>query len=223
MTAEDYRPPPESTPPGSAPPRSAPPGRSADSGHIDNGVLAAYLDRRLAEEDRERIEAHLADCEECAEQIAIATRSLTGLRRRRWPVVAVPGLIAAGIAAVLVLGPVAGGSGVEEGPVLRDGPGRLGQVGEEPIRVVAPGNGVLLPRDSLQFAWSPVAEDAFYSFTITDAVGDVVWEGTTKETRVGLGSRVLLREGERYFWYVDALFGEGRSASTGVREFTAGR
>jgi hypothetical protein len=31
----------------------------------------------------------------------------------------------------------------------------------------------------------------------------------------------MIDDGKRYFWYVDALFAEGRSASTGVREFLA--
>ena len=92
-------------------------------------------------------------------------------------------------------------------------------MGEEPIEVRVPPEGSTLVQDSLRFAWVPVADDAFYSFTITDAVGDVIWEGTTSDTSLWLSSRVILEDGERYFWYVDALFGEGRSASTGVREF----
>lgn len=190
--------------------------------HLTNGMLADYLDRRLSGEALRQAEAHLADCDDCCEQLIVATRSLSELdQRRRRPLMVWTGLAAATLAGVLILGPGLLDRGADQEPVLRDGSGAVSQAGEDPIDVLAPSIGAELRRDSLHFVWRPIAQDAFYSFTVTDAVGDVIWEGSTKDTVLDLTSRIMLEDGKRYFWYVDALFGEGRSASTGVREFSA--
>jgi hypothetical protein len=193
------------------------------SPHPANGELAAYLDRTLADDDRRRIEAHLADCDYCCEQISVATRSLSGLRKRHWPRLAMPGLaVAAALAAFLIVGPQLGEQGSSDDPIVRDG-GGLDQGAEPAIEVIAPRDRASLSPDSLAFAWRPVAEEAFYTFTLTNAVGDVVWEGSTSDTVLTLTGKVMLEPEGRYFWYVDALYDGGASSSTGVRELTATR
>ena len=190
--------------------------------HLKNGELADYLDRKLSGEELLRAEAHLADCDYCCEQVIVATRSLSDLEQKsRRPLMMWTGLAAATLAGVLILAPGLRGPDTAQEPILRDGSGALSQAGEEPIEVLAPSLGAELRRDSLHFAWRSIAPEALYSFTVTDAVGDVIWEGTTKDTALDLTSRIMIDDGKRYFWYVDALFGEGRSASTGVREFSA--
>ena len=75
----------------------------------DPEMLAAYYDRSLAEPDRARLEAHLADCARCQAQLAAIARAdetastarpLLGVSRLR-PLIVVPALAAA--AALLVV------------------------------------------------------------------------------------------------------------------------
>ena len=76
----------------------------------DPGMLAAYYDRSLAESDRDRLEAHFADCARCQTQLAAIARAdeaAPSARPRRevsWlrPLIAVPALAAAA-ALLLVL------------------------------------------------------------------------------------------------------------------------
>src|SRR5205085_4681349 len=77
-------------------------------------MLAAFLDGRLTAAERAQIEAHLADCSECRELLADATRSVTELEAApqqasagaapisRWPWVLAA--LAAAAAIVLVVG-----------------------------------------------------------------------------------------------------------------------
>jgi hypothetical protein len=69
----------------------------------DPEMLAAYYDRSLAEADRDRLEAHLADCARCQAQLAAMARADEAAARARsrhgvsWlrPLIVVPALAAA--------------------------------------------------------------------------------------------------------------------------------
>jgi len=65
----------------------------------DETELAAYIDGRLAPRLRERVEAHLAECEECSEISTETTRMERGGRQGplRWTsgrIAAIGGLVA---------------------------------------------------------------------------------------------------------------------------------
>ena len=53
--------------------------------HLEAGEVAAYIDRRLAPAERDRVEKHLSVCPECrGEVIEVAHVARTLPRRRRW-------------------------------------------------------------------------------------------------------------------------------------------
>lgn len=53
---------------------------SRESGHLTDEELSASLDRRLSVTERDRVEAHLAGCEDCRRQLAELERTVGLLR-----------------------------------------------------------------------------------------------------------------------------------------------
>ena len=73
------------------------------------------------------------------------------------------------------------------------------------------------------FVWRPAAADAFYSLTLTDREGGLIWRGNTRDTLLALDPDVRLSVDGQYYWYVDALLDSGESPTTGAHRFTAVR
>jgi len=180
--------------------------------HLTAGDLAGYLDRVLPPPERQRVESHLAECDECRAELVQVARVVRGRRQRRW-MIALPAAAAAGVALLLLVRPVATPPGE---PVTRGG-------GDEPgatvVAVAAPVEDAVVPRGGTTFVWRPLREEASYRVTVTDATGGVVWTGSTSDTALALPPTVSLAGGRSYFWYVDALLPDGRSATSGVRSF----
>ena len=182
-------------------------------GHLESRDVAAYLDRALSPAARDAIEAHLADCADCRDEVVQLTRlRRVANRRRRWLFV-VP-VAAAAALAVMLLPP-----GKPDEPVLRDG--------GEPVlavTIVAPADSALTPLGAprVSFTWRSMDSVVSYRFAITDGSGDVVWSATSTDTTVQLPASIHLRPGN-YFWYVDALLPDGRSVASRVRSLRATR
>ena len=77
-----------------------------------------------------------------------------------------------------------------------------------------------LPLSDLELRWEPIAGQPLYRVTVTDRDGAPVWTHDTEEGAARIPATAGLRPGESYFWYVDAIREDGRSATTGVRRFT---
>lgn len=71
----------------------------------------------------------------------------------------------------------------------------------------------------LRFVWRSAGPAATYRLTLTDPSGAPVWTSSAPDTAVVLAETVKLEGGRAYFWYVDALLPDGRSATTGVQQF----
>ena len=181
--------------------------------HLQPGEVSGYLDRRLPNSERARIEAHLADCRDCRREVIDAhriARSLPGVRVWYWL-----GTAAAAVAvAILLLSPRTLVS--PRGPTER---GRDGRDGAPVIDAVAPRAGTVVPRDRVQFVWRSGGRGTSYHLTVTDARGDIVWSGSLSDTTQSLPRAVVLEANRPYAWFVDALLADGRSATTGVQEF----
>src|SRR5688572_22051388 len=78
------------------------PSRSMSDSHLSSHELASYLSADLGEGERRRMEAHLADCDECRDEL-VAVRQLaaaaTPTVKRRFPI----GIGVAAAAAIAVL------------------------------------------------------------------------------------------------------------------------
>ena len=187
--------------------------------HLSNDELAAYLDRQLGQQRRDRVEAHLEACPTCREELAEVARlidtapPLAGPRRLGgvrplWVGVA----LAAGLGAVVV---ARGGTGVGTG---RGEPTRAADLAEGPSRleVVTPKADSLVARAGLILSWHAAAAASLYRVIVLTEGGEPVWSAETEDTVLMVPAEVVLNEGETYFWRADGI-GNGIVTSTGPR------
>lgn len=177
--------------------------------HLESREVAAYVDRAVGQAERDSIEAHLADCAECRDEVIQVSRfRRVAERRRRWLFV-IPAAAAAVLAVVLLPSKEPGG------PVLRDGAPELGPV----LTLVSPAESAATPRGGppTSFIWRSLDSIASYRVTVTDDSGDVVWTTSSADTAVQMPPSIRLRPDRRYFWFVDALLPDGRSVASELR------
>ncbi len=173
--------------------------------------LAAYLSGGLSETDRHGLEAHLSACLGCRREVTTASRLLrTRPGGRPWRVV-LPIAAAAVLALVLLV------------PRSRTSPETVrapndGREGAPSIVATSPADGDTVAA-AIVFAWHPQLGELLYRLTLTDRTGRGIWTTDTSDTTLVLPPGVRLDRGGRFFWYVDALDGEGRSLTTGTQSF----
>jgi hypothetical protein len=188
--------------------------------HLSAEEVAAYLSRAVSTEERTDIQAHLAVCNQCGDEVAFHAH-LQEVRQPSWKRPTIAALSAAAVlAAVFLLGPQLRATLLDDQPRLRDGQAPIERQLRSSIAVLAPDAENPIHRDSVYFAWSPVAPDALYGLTLTDPAGARVWGTTTRDTMLRLPPDIVLGRGSVYFWYVDALLPSGESPSTGAHRFT---
>lgn len=177
------------------------------NGHLDSTEVAAYVDGRLDEAARTRVEAHLAECDECRREVVTVRRVVATARRRPgWPVWVT---LAAAAALLLVVWPRAADRGGPGAPVVRDAdPATAG------VAVVTPDSVATVP---LTFAWHPVPTATTYRVALTNPSGELIWSGATSDTVLAIPDSVALAAGRSYYYYVDALLADGTSITSGVR------
>lgn len=194
----------------------------ASQQHPGPDELSAYLEGSLAGTERTQIEAHLAGCDGCREDVVEVLRLFRPAARRRvWYVAA--GVAAAALAGLLVLALPLGQESGPAGPVLRGPPTALPEENLPSIQIVQPVEGSTLEPAALHFAWRALDPTASYRVTITNETGDVVWTESTTDTTASLPPDSVLSREATYFWYVDALMPGGRSFTSGVHEFRIAR
>lgn len=180
--------------------------------HLSPEQIARYLDPTASVLDQKRMEAHLAKCDYCRGEVVATKRLIQARKRNRRWLFAVPVAAAAAVVFLLVAPPSQ--DSLDEGR-----PVRAGSEGGQRVEVVAPANDSSIAADSISFIWRDVGDVAQYSLRVTDTTGDVVVSETSSDTVLVLATRQHFRPGRTYFWFVDALFGDGESATTGIRRF----
>lgn len=188
---------------------------AADARHLDSSDVASYLDRALPPVERERVEAHLADCSLCREEVIQVSRLRHSRAARRGWLVLGPITAAAAIAVIVISRP-SGPSGT--GPILRDG----GAESSPTVFLVSPADRGIVERH-VSFTWRSVGARVSYRVTVTDERGDVLWSSAVADTTARLPGAIVLPAGRPSFWYVDALLPDGRSVTSGVRRLMAPR
>ena len=179
--------------------------------HMNEFEVAAYLDRRLPASDRDRLERHLADCEDCRQEVSEIHRILVrGRRRRRILVGGV--LLATAAALLLVVRPAVLASRGAIGTLqVRD-------AGSSPTLIAYGPSGEAALR-SLRFVWGAAPGVTTYRLTVSGDDGVPVWTASVSDTVMILPDSVRLQAGRRYLWIADALLQDGATRSTGLREF----
>ena len=174
--------------------------------------IAGFVDRGLDAVARARVEAHLADCEECRREVLDVehiSRSVPSARRPG--LIPISAAIAAAAALLLVLWPA-------RGPMPADGAHREPAVTTTVApRAIAP-LGSIATLDSIR--WSNVPGAERYSVSVFDANGTVLWQSNAADTVIGVPADVPLAPGDRYFWSVRARVGWERWVESSLSEFT---
>lgn len=173
--------------------------------------IAAYLDRGLPAQERDRIEDHLAECADCRQNVVEAQALLEKVRKPRRLVRV--GMLVAAAAALLI--------------VMRPGMLSRGDVADSRMRtettaapaLVAHGPVGETSARPLRFMWSADANALSYRLSVTRANATPLWSASGTDTVAVLPDSIVLHAGERYYWVVDALLNDGSTRSTGIREF----
>ena len=186
--------------------------RSGDRAvHLSPGDVARYVEKRATMDERGVIERHLNECDDCRAEIIQVARFARGGARRR-VVVAVPVAAAAALLVWLLSGPPAGDAD----------PNRLraGSEGLQRIEAVTPAEERVIRTDTVAFLWRSAGPGAQYSINITDTRGDPVHQALVADSVFVITIDALRGHGAVFFWYVDAVFPDGSTASTRVRRFS---
>jgi len=205
----------------------------------DEVTLAAFVDGRLPESARLRLQGHLADCGLCLGHVAAALRSretptpevpapLLARARElaesptdgtpafawRWRAIsAAAGLML--VAAVLVW-QLSTAPAPETLPAeVRSKPGQL--VTPE---ILSPAEGSIVGREQLDFRWRGVAGTIYYEIQLVTAEGDVLWQGRTEETGTQLPGTVPIARGQEVYVWVRAHVLDGKTLKSDPVGFT---
>jgi hypothetical protein len=182
-----------------------------EGGHVTDIEIAAYLDRSLGAPQRDRVEDHLASCQDCREHL-LETKALVE-RVRRPRKLLVGGALAAAAALVVVI--------VRPNPVATDR--AIMRNDGATVPVVAYGPIGTATRPGLRFVWSAIPGAESYRLTVSGEDLRTVWSSSGIDTLAALPDSVALRPNERYHWVADVLLSDGSTRSTGLREFTVVR
>jgi hypothetical protein len=178
-------------------------------GHLEPAEVAAYVDRVADARARHRIEAHLASCPECRQELVDATRIAATLPRQHRLSMWIPAAAAAALVLMVVW------PRLTREPTLEHR--------EAPVTTtVAPR--ALSPVGAVDSApalrWSSVPHTDRYQVRVYSADGAVLWERETTDTTVALPDSIGVRSSRTYHWKVEAYTGFDRRAASDLVEFS---
>jgi hypothetical protein len=180
-------------------------------GHLESGEIAAYLDSGLAPSERSRVEAHLADCDDCRREVVDVNRLMRARPSpRRWYVPV--GAVAAAAVATFLL-------------ISRAGNDSLGSPDyREPVITTTVAPVAIAPRGVITTAerliWSSVPHADRYLVAVFDDTGRVLWEKQTTDTATLLPDSIRFEPGASYDWKVRAQTSWNRWVSSDLVEFS---
>jgi len=175
-----------------------------DNMHVAADDLAAYIDRTLSAIERERVEAHVAWCDDCRSELREVGDTLRTYRPARRRLVWIGPAVAAAAIILLVAYPLSQRA-IDEDPVHRDVPAAIDQRPglADPAAIPDLAGAHLLQ-------WSRVDRADRYRVTVFDEIGTVVWRAETADTSATLPPSTLTDNPGPYLWRVDARVGIDR-------------
>jgi hypothetical protein len=184
--------------------------------HVSAEQLAAHLERRLRGPERSAVVAHLVECSECRTEFAAAGQLVTARRSFPWPRIA-GGVTAAAASIVLVMSQTRVGT---ELPVSSGVTERVVQPeAVPPVVVASPSDGERLTGPRVRLTWQAQGANTLYRITVQSSEGRVVWRSDTSDTTVTIPADAKVTGGEVYYWFVEALHADGRSARSRASAF----
>lgn len=187
--------------------------------HPNEADLAAYIDGAIADAERKSVEAHLSVCDECrmevtASQEAVSTAPRAAIRARipmRW--------VGLGAAAVLMVVAVSTLSRTTSDRTTERGTVAISPGAKRVVAIVMPVDNSTLGSDR-RLVWRSEAGSATYRITIGDDSGQPLHSATLGDTSFVVPASIMLTPERKYFWYVDAITGDGTTATSGLKSFT---
>lgn len=175
--------------------------------HLEPDTMAAYVDGRLSPERNAIVEAHLAGCAECVDEVA-DLRAILRSRRTRWKRIAIP-LTAAAAVILLVAVPTIQ---VNDVGTHRDSPAA---VVETPAALSPAG----LVSSARRFEWGWIEEADHYRVTLFDSTGTAIWTDGASGTTALLPDTIRLVPSATYLWQVEARIGFDRWLASELQRF----
>ena len=188
-----------------------------ESDHLGPQLMASYLENACEANARSQVEAHLAECTDCCEELVALDETIRTLPTRRRGRLLLP-LVAMGAAALLAGLIVFRPSDQRTGPsnatpiVQRSQPEERSS-----IAILRPESGAVVEAREIVLRWAPIEPEARYLITVTTSEGDSVWALMTPDTEAAIS--VALDPGGEYLWYVDALLPGGGTATSDIAHF----
>jgi hypothetical protein len=183
----------------------------SSTAHLKAGEVARYLARTLSPADRESVEHHLADCEQCTAEL-VAVNRLHRADRAPTRRIATVAAAAAAVAGIVLLGPGLVPHRQANAPQIR------GAESQPAVSVVLPAEGAVLTA-APDFIWHAVPGATAYRVSVSRASGDSVWATTTSDTSVRASAHLSRAGSGLYYWYVDVLLEDARSIAGPVHGF----
>ena len=177
--------------------------------------ILALVEKSDAEEMRLRTLDHVMACPGCREDFELL-RAIAGNRAQlnrplRSRLFIKPQRIAWAASLVLLLG--AGSLWMN---AQRKSPGAVMRGDEQEIRLISPKAGARLS-EGTTFVWHSLPEGYSYTLEILDQTGDVIVEGSTRDTTYTLSGALPGGEVEGLRWWVTARTGTGARTSSEIR------
>jgi hypothetical protein len=205
----------------------------------DEVTLAAFVDGRLPESARSRVQGHLADCGLCVEHVAavllsretatpevpapllarareLAESPTDGAPAFAWRWSAVSAAAGLTLVAAVLVWQVSTAPTPETSPAqVRSNSGQL-----MPPEVLSPEEGSVVGREPMDFRWRAVAGAIYYEIQLVTAEGDVLWQGRTEETGAQLPGTVRIAPGQEVYVWVRAHVLDGKILKSDPVGFT---
>lgn len=186
--------------------------------HLEAETVAAYAEHRLAPAEQAQVEAHLAACASCREEVLEVGRILHAWRTPRWN--GTPYWAAAAAVVLLMVGGASAWHRFRPDGRAVFPPDRSLLAPANGLETLSPeADGSVAPGSGTRFVWSARGGGSTFRVTLLDERGELLWSTETGDTTAVMSSDVILEEGAAYFWYVDALGPDGRSVTSGPRRF----
>ncbi len=210
--------------------------------HLDELLLARYLDQAVSTEERLRIEAHLADCARCTKEVASTAQLLQALDGMDLPPALPPTIrqrteqlpfrkpdrppsagvsrrfrtLAATLGTLLLfsVGIWFWQSGSSPTPE------RFRSTGSATVpALLSPADdAVLLAYPT--FSWNTLSSAQSYRLRLTTAAGLPIWEAASESNTIPLSPDIALEPGQEYLWQVEALSASGSVQTSALYAFT---